>query len=605
MMKKIYLFIIVLFCTLSVVSAATDKNDAVYKKVLMEYTLNPDGSSDYHYSHELNLLTYLSSDRLYGETFIVYNPDFQKLKVNRSETRMPSGKMVKSPSNAYNEVLPAYAANAPFFNQLREMVVTHTGIGPGATLFEDYTIHTQKGMFNGLCGNDELAFTSPVEELTYIVRVPATKSIDSKILNIEGAFSVVKEGKWKVYRWIVKNIPAKTRESYQLSDKLGVPRIIFSTGEVWKPVLAQKAYLFQVNEKMKQELDKIKRENKNPLDQVLRIQESVVNDVAYAPVPFGVTGLRSRTAVECRESNYGNEAEKATLLTALLKAAGFKSDLVVMIPDEYLVKNVVNPLAISNFFVRTEVETGNSILFSPLAINDQDLAYSIGGKEVFVLDAKKMSVSAKPVAAGNSCLMNVDFRLSKEGALIGKIEAVVSGAANPWFMLERSKDFAGHLVNNSITGEDVKYVEIKQLTKQQSAFVLSVEKKDALIVSNDYCFLSLPQFNYKLTNWNMIDFPSERSEKLQLLAPVSELYRVQIEIPEGYELISPLQNKEIKNEVGEFSYVLKKNGNVIEVDKIIKIVNPDVNPGASYNSLRVLIQSWLDKNNKELILKKI
>ena len=95
------------------------KSDAVYKEQTKEFTLNGDGSISYHYSHKLLINTYFAFHNLYGEDFIVYDPAFQKLKINRSVTTMADGKQVPSPENAYNELLPGFATNVPAWNRLR------------------------------------------------------------------------------------------------------------------------------------------------------------------------------------------------------------------------------------------------------------------------------------------------------------------------------------------------------------------------------------------------------------------------------------------------------------------------------------------------------
>jgi len=87
-----------------------DPADAVYDEIVHEYTLNADRSITYQYKHRLRLLTSFAFTRQYGESFITYNPLFQKLDVIQSETVMAGGKKVPSPINAYNEVLPGFAA---------------------------------------------------------------------------------------------------------------------------------------------------------------------------------------------------------------------------------------------------------------------------------------------------------------------------------------------------------------------------------------------------------------------------------------------------------------------------------------------------------------
>ena len=116
------------------------------------------------------------------ETFIVYNPDFQKLEIHESYTRQKDGTRLQTPANAFVEVLPAAAANAPAYNQLKEMVVVHTGLELGATIVLDYSIVSKAGYLPELdvcCPVKEL---SPIKEFTFRLNVPAGKSVHYAIL---------------------------------------------------------------------------------------------------------------------------------------------------------------------------------------------------------------------------------------------------------------------------------------------------------------------------------------------------------------------------------------------------------------------------------------
>ena len=75
--------------------------DAIYLKMTKKYQLNEDGSVVFHYSHRLKYLSNYSYSRKYGETSIIYNPKFQKVKVNLCKTTMADGKVVPAPDNAY------------------------------------------------------------------------------------------------------------------------------------------------------------------------------------------------------------------------------------------------------------------------------------------------------------------------------------------------------------------------------------------------------------------------------------------------------------------------------------------------------------------------
>ena len=200
----------------SILVYSQDENyDAVYLQLKKEYTYNPDGSMDYRYIKKQKLQTYRSFNNLYGETFIVYNPDFQTLKVNEVYTIMADGKKNPSPANAFNEVLPGFAANAPAYNKLREMVITHAGTERNAVLNLDYVLHSKKGFYPCLMGNELLCEVEPVKELTFIIRVPSESRLNYSVLNSSAIPVITKDGNLQVYTWEFTNVPAISTEDFQ------------------------------------------------------------------------------------------------------------------------------------------------------------------------------------------------------------------------------------------------------------------------------------------------------------------------------------------------------------------------------------------------------
>ena len=185
MLNKIFLLTLGLFLAVPTL-AQDEKSDAVYQEQIKEYTLNKDGSWTYHYSHKLLINTYYAFHNLYGEDFIVYDPAFQKLKINRSITTMADGKQVPTPANAMNELLPGFAANVPAWNRLREMVVTHTGLERGATIDFDYTLTSAKGYTPAMMVNEMLWLNSPVKKLTFIVNIPSGAAFYYELKDIPG-----------------------------------------------------------------------------------------------------------------------------------------------------------------------------------------------------------------------------------------------------------------------------------------------------------------------------------------------------------------------------------------------------------------------------------
>ena len=139
--------------------------EALFRKLHKTYTLRPDGSQEMRVRKELTLHTHAAMNSLYGETFITYDPQYQELKIHESYTRQKNGTIIRTPDNAFVEVLPANAANAPAYNRLKEMVVVHTGLELGATIYLDYSIISRPGYLPELdvcCTVREL---SPIDEV--------------------------------------------------------------------------------------------------------------------------------------------------------------------------------------------------------------------------------------------------------------------------------------------------------------------------------------------------------------------------------------------------------------------------------------------------------
>lgn len=72
-------------------------SEAEFGKLAKTYTLHKDGSQEMRVYKELTLFTHAAMNGLYGESFIVYNPAYQELKIHESYTRQKDGKIVKTP----------------------------------------------------------------------------------------------------------------------------------------------------------------------------------------------------------------------------------------------------------------------------------------------------------------------------------------------------------------------------------------------------------------------------------------------------------------------------------------------------------------------------
>lgn len=209
------------------------------QEISKDLTLNADGSQEFRYDMELTLFTHTAMNGTYGESFIVYNPQYQELKINSSYTKQKDGTIIKTPDNAFVEVLPRNAADAPAYNHLKEMVVVHTGLELGATIYLDYTVTSKPGYLPEVDIFEELLQSSPVKEYTLTIVTPEVKELAYTLTNNPAKASVKRSGGTCTTSWALRNLPASSRAPFVYVKNGDVPfsppRLTHPKEKHWQP----------------------------------------------------------------------------------------------------------------------------------------------------------------------------------------------------------------------------------------------------------------------------------------------------------------------------------------------------------------------------------
>lgn len=292
---------------------------------------------------ELTLFTHAAMNGLYGETFIVYNPDFQKLEIHESYTRQKDGTVVQTPANAFVEVLPAAAANAPAYNQLKEMVVVHTGLELGATIVLDYSIVSKAGYLPELdvcCPVKEL---SPIKEFTFRLNVPAGKSVHYELLNASAQPSIAQRDGMKSFTWTLKEVKPRPYAYPSTRGNMGqvqavasgmMPVFVASTWSRYDEALKSLKAQFQpgnrsVIEAKVAELTRGIQGNPQAVRNAIARYMTELYQLGRCGVSLQDAGYRLRPASEVIRSAYGTQAELVNLDVTLQQAAGLEAEVAV------------------------------------------------------------------------------------------------------------------------------------------------------------------------------------------------------------------------------------------------------------------------------------
>lgn len=333
-MKRFYLAVFLIVSSLSLF--AGPKTDAVYHLISKAYTLNADGSVDYHFRKELQLFTTSSFDT-YGETLIEYNPDFQTLTINEAYTVRKDGSIVQTPKNAFNPSLPYGCTDCERFNSIREMVVTHTALEYDATIVLDYTIHTSPLFFTELMERVDLYENEPIEQYVVSVTVPDYMSLNF-YYNIEnkGVSQQSVENGRQTTVWTYSNLAPKPHEDYLLQDAV-LPFMLLTTLEspsaFMDKLLLQNAFMKMNTDVFLPVLQEICTDSMTQMQKALAIRDYVADNIHTNDVPMKLMNYIVASPYVVWKSNCGNAFEKDLLMFSMLSAAGLSGTVGVLYQD--------------------------------------------------------------------------------------------------------------------------------------------------------------------------------------------------------------------------------------------------------------------------------
>lgn len=543
-MKTLSIYIGILGMLLLAVLPVKAESEAEFRKLSKTYTLRADGSQELRVQKELTLFTHAAMNGLYGETFIVYDPEFQELTIHESYTRQKDGTVIKTPSNALVEVLPSSAANAPAYNHLKEMVVVHTGLELGATIYLDYSIVSKAGYLPELdvcCPVKEL---SPVKEFIFRLNVPAGKSVRYELLNASAKPVIAQGNGMKSFIWTLKDVVPRPYAYPSGRGNLGLVQAVASgmmpvfVASTWPGYTEAVKYLQKqfavgntsVVEGKVAELTQGLEGNPQAIRNAIANYMAGLYQLGHCNVSLQDAGYRLRPASEVITSAYGTQAELVNLDVTLQRAAGLEAEVAVCA-------------------LRPSVD-GNRGLATVMSL---------------VCQSKKMPEKVALTGTEEACLQPFMTITDLQGKKL---------------MLE---SYLGAKEARTIDTLEVKSDKLQELADGWGIVPLS----DPTPVRSLYAYAGNTSI----------------SEKILLPRTVDCALETIVRLPEGMKW-SGHADKEISNACGKvvFSYKAVKGG--VKVTRSIRIDRQLQTP-ANYKELYALLSEWRDTNNHTLVVKKV
>lgn len=449
--------------------ASAQQPDAVFKLLRYEWTLNADGTSDYHYRHEVQILRNraLTAYADKGETFVVYNPDLEELTVNEVYTVQLDGTRVDMPQNAFVYQLPSQCADCGRFNHFRELAMVHTGMELGCVIVVDYTIHRQ---YNLLQEYLPLMRECPVEKLEVVVNNNSGFKVNYDTLGKEYLPQQSAGGSNPTFR----NMPQAPREPYMPADIIPTLHIYNGIPE-HTPAFDQTAF-----NGASDVIGQLTSSN-NATENIAAIRDYVVDNIHLNDIHPSHLGYVHASPFEVWATGCGTAIDKAVFLAAVLNHEGYSARVIGDNRDQVGV-------IIDTVEYRLDVRRK-----SPIEVNgeakDEMTAYSLTSTidattELDTLEDGFFSLSCFSPLAGEPAIQASNLSLSRTTPLVGSACDLRSSVT---YTLPKGIKLVGGTIDRSLDfpGIGSMKVFVKQSGKKITVErILKIEK--SVIEANEY-----------------------------------------------------------------------------------------------------------------------
>ncbi len=521
--------------------------DGTYKSIISEYTLAPDGGIKQRVSKVLKYNTHHSFFKLFGETFVVYNSEYQSVKVDTSYTVQKDGTIIKTPANAFNYVLPSMAAKAPDYNKLTELVITHTGLELGATSYLDYTLSTDAGIYGSLDIEEVIGVEgADIEKYQVIVNVPEGTALRWSLYGSK-VKPVIKGNR---YVWTFTNVKSSKGEANTPYGYKGMPRLSATTSEA----LAMNLTPLTV------ETPDLRRVPRSYIanatgdkERAAAIQKYIVQGLSSCKVPPYLMANSVRQCGRVMETAYGTEAEKALAMAKLMRAEGLQAQAVVAFPAAQDVKTIRN---VSEYLVLC-----GGVFYSVRAMGESMLRWQSSHYSVYDLAGNSIELSP----SDTEITLSADVVLSAQKAEVdGKYTVTPARTTN----------------NKEIFNEKVTPLE-----------------------RNGYVVYKFPlPVSGCMDRWGLNRLSKERSASFEIPYKVNESYEYTIKL-DGVQSVTKNVKKNLKNSVGSVNISIANEDGKIVVKRSI-MLNMTVIPANKYKEFYEIMRLWNNDNMRKVVVKK-
>jgi tetratricopeptide (TPR) repeat protein/transglutaminase-like putative cysteine protease len=428
--------------------APADYHDeaTVVEKLRREFRWNADGTGTSTVTARIRVQTQAGVQQL-GQLIWGYNSANEKLDIKYLKVSNPDGSgMVNASAENFQDVPSQIERDAPSYSDYRERHITVPALRAGQVL--EYQVVTTT--FKPLIPDQiwfEYAFRKDTISLDeqLIVDVPKAKKFNIKY-KPEFKPEIKDAGDRRVYTWKANYTKRESEDELKKKRRREAredwfPDIALTTFSSWEQIGAwygglQKAQM-ELTPELKAKVAELTKDKPNDDEKIRAIYDFVAQDYRYVSLSFGVGRFQPHKAAEVFGNKYGDCKDKHTLLSTMLKEAGYKVEPVLIGSQRVLDPDVPSPAQFDHVFSAVMPKNADAKTM-PLYYLDTTaeiapfglISYNLRDKQALLVGldqpSRLITTPADPPFASKQ-EVNVEGTINDLGKLTGTVSSVFRG----------------------------------------------------------------------------------------------------------------------------------------------------------------------------------
>jgi cellulose synthase operon protein C len=532
--------------------------------------------SDYQTIHHVQLVIAVGSANdvpTYRTRTIQYSPQSQQLNVSRARIYRGEGHNIEADDLGESAVTDESVAA---YYDLRARQYRFRDLNVGDVIELEYSITpTASANAYGHYFAELVAFGGvlPCDLQRYVLHAPVEIHLSSAEHLLSHA-QLRRHRDENIYLWEKRKTAALVREPHSPSWSEQGAYVHVSNFQSWQALGKWYADLirpqFELNPELTSQVSEIVARHPNRLDRVAAIDELVLNDTRYVALEFGVYGFKPYPVSQTFSRRFGDCKDKASLMIALLRAAGIDADI-ALVRTQRLGNIISKPASVSIFdhaivyvpeFDLWMDGTAEFARLRELPVEDQGvMALTVG------LDGEAvLRRSPRSSAADNYSRRTINARLDADGTIHFSGATYVRGEDAPELRrhLEVRDAKLGYVRDR--LAQVLPAVEIHDVELPVgSSEAVSLSFSGDLATFRGRHLATLPSSWMERNYLTTVAPGTSRSQDLLLQAPWTTEEEIHIQLPPGSRIGSLPESQNITSAFGNARLDYRINGSEITV----------------------------------------